>query len=327
VSRVTTAFLALVAILAPVQAQTQTKVAVDGKDYTVTELPGRTMHMVQLSGPEGTAMIAINTQNQITMYLNPPGGGAYKSLIDEVWGAYIKQKSGNAASAPAGQSTPASDTNDPNAALRAQAAALAAATQQRAGEISTPANAKPHALEKLTADGAVVSDPKLGDVTISDNGMKFEWTVKANGAPPAYYTVYFEGGEKEAGAGAKTGKLFKGLGTAIGNSENTHADAASSITTNTDVWRETEKTGKKETKVYESGGYRTGGYVAYSGRDPIAQRAVDDLYNLLQDLNLAKDAIAKAQGEGQTISFDVASDRFQRGYKALQDATSAYAPK
>jgi hypothetical protein len=45
----------------------------------------------------------------------------------------------------------------------------------------------------------------------------------------------FEGGEEEAGAGAKAGKVVKGFGTALGDSLNTRANAASSITSNTDV--------------------------------------------------------------------------------------------
>jgi hypothetical protein len=40
-------------------AQDQTSVKVAEKEYTVTELPGGARHMVQLSGPEGAAMVMV----------------------------------------------------------------------------------------------------------------------------------------------------------------------------------------------------------------------------------------------------------------------------
>ena len=64
----TAALLALVAVISPAQAQNQTKVAVDGKDYTVTEYPhGRfaPTHMVSLSGPAGSAMITVDKDGKI----------------------------------------------------------------------------------------------------------------------------------------------------------------------------------------------------------------------------------------------------------------------
>src|SRR5271157_5683463 len=90
--------VATVAIIAPAQAQQQSQVKVDGKDYTVNEMFGLTLRMVQLSGPELSAMVQVNNQNQITMYANPPAGGtpSQKTLIDNVWKAYVAQKSGNA---------------------------------------------------------------------------------------------------------------------------------------------------------------------------------------------------------------------------------------
>ncbi len=319
-----------IALVHTLQAQTQSKVTVDGKDYTVTEFPGRSMHMVQLTDNQTQLSAMVSVQNgKITAYISPPGGGGQQDLINKVWKAYEAAKGGTAANsaAPAGgaagQQTPAG--TDDLAARRAQADAAVQAALQRAGQATTPVSAKPHTVKNLTADGAVVADPVLGDVTIGDNGMKFTWAITSDRAAPVYYTVSFKGGEQEAGEGKKILKGAKGLGTAIGNSMNTSAGAATSMTTKTDVWQEVTQSGKTKRLVYESGGFRTGAGI--TERDPMASRAVDDLYKLLQDLDLAKDAIAKAQQGGQQIAFDVTTDRFQRGYKALQDATSAYHPK
>jgi hypothetical protein len=110
--------IATVAIVAPAHAQQQTSVKVDGKDYTVTEFPGRSMHMVQLSGPEGSAMVSVQN-DKISAYISPPGGGGQQDLINKVWNAYQDQKKGNAVAN--NNATPAGGTNsdDPNAALRA----------------------------------------------------------------------------------------------------------------------------------------------------------------------------------------------------------------
>ncbi len=119
------AIVATVAIFAPAQAQQQTSIKVDGKDCIVTEYQGgRSGHMVSLTGPDGTAMISVNNAGKIVAYISPPGGiyngSDMKPLINQVWAAYLDQKNGNGASA---QQPPA---DDPNAALRAQTAALAA---------------------------------------------------------------------------------------------------------------------------------------------------------------------------------------------------------
>jgi len=83
-------------------AQTQSQIKVDGKDYTVTEFAGRTSHLAQLAGPEGTAMVSVDNSGKITAILSPPGGGGQQDLITKVWAAYQNQKnSGNAANANA----------------------------------------------------------------------------------------------------------------------------------------------------------------------------------------------------------------------------------
>jgi hypothetical protein len=302
------------------QSPTQTSIKLNDKDYTVTEFNGRTSHMVQLSGPEGQAMVSV-ANGKITAYLSPPGGGPYKDLIDQLWAAYQAQKSGSPVGQQAASTTPA---DDPNAARRAQVDALIAQRQAGAGPLGGP---KELTIDHLTEDGAVVNDPKLGKVTVSDNGMKLTWTVAPNGTMPAYYTAEFEGGDKEAGAGAKTGKAIKGFGTAVAGSMNTHANAASSMTTSTDVWRIREEEGKTTTLVYESGGVRTGGYIASTGRDPTGRMGQDTLFEISKVYALAKQEIVSAQKNGKTIAFDPATDRVQRGELALQKATQDYAPR
>jgi len=90
--------VATVAVVAAAQAQQQTSVKVDGKDYTVTEFPGRSIHMVQLSGPEG-AITGMANQGKLTI-VSPPVGtltADQRSLVDKVWTAYQDHKNGNAA--------------------------------------------------------------------------------------------------------------------------------------------------------------------------------------------------------------------------------------
>ncbi len=318
--------VAATAAAALAQAQQQTLVKVDGKDYAVTEFSrGRMLQFTDTTNGQ-SAMVSVQGNNYTV--LSPPGGyfnGVdYNPVIKKAFDAYEALKSGTANSnAPAGSSS-----TDQNAALRQQSDAAAALAQQRASEAGTPASEKPPTLDHLTADGAVINDSKLGLVTIKDNGMTVTWTQSGRGmAANADFTADFEGGATQAGAGKKTAKVFKGLGTAVGDSMNPRANAASSITANTDVWEVKEHEGNNTTKVYESGGYRTGGYIAATGRDPGGQIGASTLYSVLQDLNLAKDQIAAAQAKGQTIAFDATSNRFQRGYKALQDATKDFGPR
>lgn len=313
--RIGKVFVCLLALASFAAGQSQTSVKVNDKEYTVTEFQGRSSHMVQFSGPEGSAMVTVS-KDKITAYINPPGGGAFKDLIDQVWTAYQAQKSGQAG----GQQASAAD--DPHAALRAKVDAMTAQAQERATGSAT--GSKEIAIDHLTDDGAVINSPKLGAVTVSDNGMKFTWTVAPNGAKPARYTAEFEGGEKEAGAGKKALKFIKSGGTALADSMNTHANAASSITSNTDVWRIREVEGKIKTLVYESGGMRTGGYIAATGRDPIGRRGEDTLFEISKVYAMAKQAIDMAKKNGTQIAFDSATDRARRGEAALQKAVQDY---
>lgn len=84
------------------QAQQQTTLKLEGKSYVITDYQRPSgQHMVMLSGPEGNAMISVQN-DQILAYINPPGGGAYKTLIDKVWAAYLAKKNGGDATGSSG---------------------------------------------------------------------------------------------------------------------------------------------------------------------------------------------------------------------------------
>jgi hypothetical protein len=170
----------------------------------------------------------------------------------------------------------------------------------------------------------------LGDVTVSDNGMKYEWTVSSSaGGPlasgvPLRYEAYFEGGEKEANAGKKAGKLLKGLGTAIVTSE---GPSSTTTTANTDVWKVEMYEGQKKSNVYESGGMRTGGLIAYNGRDPMGEMGKGELYRVSLIEEVVEAAVTQAKADGQTVAFDTTTDRFQRGKDSLHKAVRQLQPK
>lgn len=317
-----------VVIAAHAPAQQQTQIKVDGKDYTVTEMPGRTSHMVQLSGPEGSAMVMVNNQNQITMYANPPGGGSFKSLIDSVWAAYVKQKGGNATAN--NNAAPVGNTSDgQHAALRAQADALSQQAQQRAGAGSgTPRERK---VEFNEAGAAIVTDPDLnGKVTIAtevikgkDNevaaGLQFTVIVEpGHGAPPMNESWTYKGGLEPAAEGKKLGHGAKGALEATLNSRNTRADAGVDICGNLDnCFSVIAKSGGHETRN-EIGGYDASTYAANnSGRDPKHDMEVRKAHALSLDLAAVKDAIASGNTGGKTPTLDLTSDRFKREETAL----------
>lgn len=327
--RLTTAAMlaATTAIIAPANAQIQqTAVKVDSKDYTVTEMRGgRTGHMVQLAGPEGTAMVMVNNDNKITAYISPPGGGGLQDLINKVWTAYLGKKT---ATAPA-DSTPAPTPADPNAALRAQAAAITAQVQGRGNGVTAQASDQ-RVVKSVNDASIVIFDPKLGtDVTITDNLMKVTWTVTPKvpqgmpvSAKPENFEAFFEGGDKPASAGSKTGKFLGSGAIATLDSENTRANAASSISVNPDkAWRVNEQEGKIKKNVYESGGMRVSAYQASTGRDPGGMQGESILAAVKGDLELAKQTVEEAQKKGQATGFDLTTDRVQRGWTALQAAT------
>lgn len=175
---------ATIVIVSAANAQMQqTSIKVDNADCTVTEMPaGRSpTHLVQLTGPQGAAMISVNKDNKITAYLSPPGGGEYKALIDKVWAAYLDQKNGGAGAAPtataaAGGPTQAAEPSDSSKALQDQANAILANAQARAAGGTVGG--------KLTVDfpasgGAVVTkgsrvltlSPDGADVTVVDTSV------------------------------------------------------------------------------------------------------------------------------------------------------------
>jgi hypothetical protein len=278
--------------------------------------------MVQLAGPQGAALISVDRNNKIISYLNPPGGGEYKALIDKVWAAYLDQKAGSASA----NSTPANEP-DPNAALRAQTAAIVAQAQARANDMSSSAISKERTVKGLAPDGGViVHDPNLGgidgaDVTISPDGMKGTWIVDpGRGYPPTKYTAEYEGGDQPASEGAKFSKAAKGFGTAVLQSENTRGDAMVNMSKNPDNdWRIVSE-GSNGKRMTELGGYREGAYKAYVGNDPLKDLAEKQLEAIKFDLQAAQDY----KGPDGNPTVVLSSERSQRGLTALDKITKAY---
>jgi hypothetical protein len=325
------AVLATIAVFASAQVQ-QTSVKLDGKNYIVTEYQGgRSGHMVSFTGPDGTAMISVSAKDEIISFISPPGGIApngtdYKPLVNQVWTAYLAQKS---ESATAG-ATPGSEPADPNAALRARAAAITAQTQARMSGTTTVSDGQ-RAVKNIGNDSITVYDPTLkADVKFTEDLMKAEWSVTPQvpaGLPTVaqtqYYSAFFEGGDKPAGTGAKTGTFLKGSLIGIGDGMNTRANATNTIGTDPDkMWRVNEKTGKVTQDLYESGGMRNGQFVGATGRDPMGAMGQSKLVAVKADLDFAKDAIVAAQQNGQATGFNLSADRFQRGTKALEAAVA-----
>jgi hypothetical protein len=187
------------------------------------------------------------------------------------------------------------------------------------------------AVKNVSNDSITVFDPTLkADVTFTENLMKAEWSVAPQvpaGMPivpqTQYFTAFFEGGEKPAGAGAKTGKFLKGSLIGIGDAGNTRANATNTIGTDPDkMWRVNEKSGRVTQDVYESGGMRNGQFAAATGRDPMGNIGLSKLVAIKADFDFAKAAIETAQKNGQAMGFNLSADRFQRGASALEDAVS-----
>jgi len=313
--------VATVAVVAAAQAQQQTSVKVDGKDYTVTEYQGgRSGHMVSLTGPDGTAMVSVDKSKKITVYISPPGGIApdgrdFKPVINQVWAAYLGQKNPAAA---------ANTNTEPSAVAK---------NETPPNPVSTTPPPNQPIVKSLNDASVVVFDPKLGtDVTFTENGMKASWTVtpRVPGGVPmavqsANYTAFFEGGDKPAGAGKKVGKSLAGGTIATLQSMNTSAGAVSGIGANPDkVWKVEAEIGKNKRNVYESGEYRIGEFKTMSGRDPAEKQGISILVAIRQDWEVAQEAIVAAQKEGKAKGFDLSTDRVKRGQTALQDATKGY---
>jgi hypothetical protein len=302
----------------------QTTIKVDNKDVTVTEMRGgRSSHMVQFAGSDGTAMIMVDNNNKITAYMSPPGGGEYKPLIDKIWAAYLDQKNGSASA----NSAPAAEPADPNAALRAQAAAVNARVQARMNGGVSSANSTERTVKGLAPDGGlIVHDPNLGgiggaDVTIFPDGMKATWIMDpGHGAPPEKCIAEYEGGDQPASGGAKFSKAAKGLTTATLNSYNTRADAAVDVSKNPDNdWRIVAE-GSNGKRTTELGGFRQGTYAANTGRDPVKDMAEKQLEAIKLDVRAAQEY----QGADGNPVVVLTSDRSQRGLTALDKITKAY---
>jgi hypothetical protein len=102
---------------------THTSLEVDGESYTVAEHQGgRSGHVIIFTGAHGSAMVAVNNNNEIIRYISPPNGIApsgtdYKPVINQVWAAYLAQKGETAA----GGTTPGNEPADSNAPAPAAA--------------------------------------------------------------------------------------------------------------------------------------------------------------------------------------------------------------
>jgi hypothetical protein len=271
--------------------------------------------MFQLAGPEGTAMVMVNNDNKITAFISPPGGGGQQDLINKVWGVCLSQKSANA---PDG-STPATGPADPNAALRAQAAAITAQVQGRVNGANAAGSTERRVKGANDAGDIVVHDPTLGasggtDVTISSDGMKATWVIAANGMPPVKMTAEFEGRDQPASAGAKVLKGAKGAGSAVLYSYSPRVVVNVSADPDHD-WRIVSE-GSNGKNTIELGGYRLN-QIRDSGKT-IAEK----------QLEAVKQDVLAAQGyqdkDGRQVVV-LTSDRSQRGLTALDEITKAYA--
>jgi hypothetical protein len=321
------AILALIAVCGA-NAQQQVSLKIGDKDYTITEFAGRTSHMVALSGPDGTAMVSV-VKDKITAYINPPGGGQFKALIDKVWAAYQAQKNGASGGQQATDTAPPAD--DPNEALRAQVAAATARARARAGAGATSAQTSGVASERpveFTATGPTVTDPKFGEVTWNKDLTLATFVQSGNGmALPTKVTATYEGGDAPPTEGQKAGKAVKGGLTAVLQSSNTRASAANTVGATNEVWRLDSQNGANgHTRLYESGGHRTGGEIDRSGRDPA--KAIYEPW--LDELRKDRDAVIKAAEaatkDGQLSPIDITSYRSQAAGQSLIEATKDMHP-
>ena len=194
----------------------------------------------------------------------------------------------------------------------------------RPSGITTPSTAQ-RTVKTFNGDGVLVYDPDLrADVTIAPDGMSGTWILEVNGYPPVKKTVEYEGGENPSSGAQKTGKLAKGVGTAILQGFNHHANAVVNVDNDPDKsWRIKSVGANGKAMEFESGGYRVGGSLAYD-RDPVKLIGMKELHAFRLDLEAAKAAVQSAAKEGQTPKFSLASERSQRGWNALLQATKAY---
>jgi len=327
--RQTAAMLAAtIALAVPASAQiAQTTVQLDGKDYTVTEMrSGRSQqHMVQLSGSDGTAMVTVDSSNKIVAYLSPPGGGAYKPLIDRVWAAYLETK---------GAAAPAAPAPDPNAALRQQAAAITAQAQSRSNgpnatsDLSLGGASSGAVVKTFTSDGVVVHDPNLEggvDVTIANDGASASFIVQPRAGmmgTPTKMTAEYEGSGEAPSDGEKAGKFAKGAGTAVAEALNPRVVSRVGMHGN-DVWRVKSQGVNGKATLYESGSYSIGAMPSM-GRDAGQTVGLTILERIKQDIALATTEAASRKSRGETIAFDTSGARGQAAQASLAEATKAF---
>jgi hypothetical protein len=296
-------------------AQQQTSVKVDDKDYTVTEFPGRSMHMVQLSGPEGAAMVTVQN-GKITAYISPPGGGGKQDLINKVWGAYQDQKKGNAVANS--NATPARGTNsdDPNAAARAEMMARANAVIAAAGNLG---RANPLAPANLTVEfpaggGAIVHGTKHGDVTfLAADGADVRAVQPTVSGTPLTYVARYEGGDTPGSAASDLGKFGESFGKALLFAYSSRAVHIIGNNDRYEVYEVSESRGKeKVAPLLEAGGVTS----SITGRDPGGSIGNDVLDTVWKAEQFAMTSAKARNDAGQAVSFDPQST--PRGKRAFE---------
>jgi len=295
-------FVMIVGVTPAISNDVISHVTLNGTTYKITSM-GRGQ-MFRVDDAEGHMIGMARVQGDDISILHPqqePGFSIVKSVVIE----YLHPSNGAAPPAPADV------VQHPSVAPVIPTAAVMIA------------GGGARSVTSFTDAGVVVHDPDLrADVTISPDGMRGSWIIQVNGAPPVRKIVEYEGGDKPASEGQKIGKATKGGLTAVFQSRNTRADATVNVSNNPDKsWRILAENGSKKETTFESGGKRTGGYVAYTGRDPAQQIGIKELHAFRLDVEAAKDAAGK---QGQASKFDLSSERSQRGWNALLAATKAY---
>jgi hypothetical protein len=310
----TVAVIASISVAASIQAQQQTRITVDGKDYTVTEFSSprgpQAMHMVQLADVQTGLSAMVSVQNgKITAYISPPGGGGQQDLINKVWDAYQAQKNGNSAANSGAAPPGGTGSADPNAALRAQADAINAQALARAGMATTAATTP--TVKEFPAGGGVVVTKGSRTITFTADGADATIVDQSVTGKTRTEKASYEGDGTDNDYKFNAGKFSKGLGTATLYSMSPMTGEHRIQGTN-DRWKITDDKGHT---LNSSGGFDASNE-AHAGQKNMGDEVLSDVYAAEQ---AAKDEAAKRKAAGQTVQFDPNSTpRGQHAYKALE---------
>jgi len=275
----------------------------DGNNYLVTEMPGtRAGHRVSFTGPEGQALVLVNDQNKITMYMSPPNGVAngkdYKPGIEQVWAAYLDKKS--------------------------QAAATETATTSTVKTAPSPTPPTP-AVEFPAGGGAIVHNTAFGDIVLNSDGTSASGPVQTITSPITKETMtrqlvaVYKGGDDPGSAGSKAGHVLAGTGTAILQADNPYA-VSHIDTRGKDVWKLSEsKNGKKPVDLTTTGDYLVGS--VYNPKDP-NQGGFSQIRGFLQAVlgaeKAASDEATARRAKGEKVDFNADTPAGQNAVKELQ---------